>query len=120
MEVQVRKIKATKAVIQQIPVASLEDVIYHREVLGYCIFPAVGKTPRTRWILFYNKDLEIRKLAHPQSVEIRSFVKGPQVVLRQPLGAQTFQLLNLPEAEFTKDRVNQILKIAQNKKQFYY
>lgn len=121
MEVTVRKIKATKSVIQQIPVASLEDKAYHKEVFGFCVFPASGKSPMRRYILFHNKTGEVRKFHKPKSVEVKRFNTGWELIISYAgVPSKGLKMLNPAEAEYICEKINELIKKAEEAGQFYY
>ena len=121
MDVQIRKVKATKSVIVQVPIARIEDICYHKQVLGYCVFPPAGKTPALKWILFYNKRGELRKFAHHSGRTVKHTEKGPKVILTFHRSLpREFQFLNVVETEFFTEKMDELINKALKEGQFYY
>lgn len=121
MEVTVRKIKATKSVIQQTLAASLVDLAHHKEVLGFCILPASGKTHSMRMILLYNKEGLLRKFRKPVSVEVKSFDRGLELIVSYPgVASKGIRMANRWEADLICERIKEVIKKAEEAGQFYY
>lgn len=136
MYVELKKVKLSKSIIQQIEPAGSISILNQGEILGWCFwnFGTPSKPLKKNLIIFFNKDGNLRKLTMFDSVKDGSFeydidpfnsvlgrkTKYKLIVKRSRMIETEYQFDTKEEMVSFEGSIQRLKRIAIEKGQFFY
>lgn len=136
MYVELKKIKLSKSIIQQIESAGSISIRNQGEILGWCFwnFGTPSRPRKKELIIFLNKDGNLRKMIMFDNVKDGSFeydidpfnsvlgrkTKHKLIVKRSGMVETEYQFDTKEQQESFEGSIQRLKRIAIEKGQFYY